>query len=161
MYGIHVLKIAYFYYRYIQVAELVRELRLELDLLLTDKIQNPHMDLCTCPKGSKIIDTIVKLISTQWCRVVSSVALWCSVMPCAAQWWSVLSIDVVSIDVVLYLMMQLGTLWYNVIVNDALWCSVMLCGSTWCNPMFNDTVISGGTLCNNCDLQHFYVIFRQ
>ncbi|XP_061172560.1 putative ATP-dependent RNA helicase DHX57 [Saccostrea echinata] len=48
-----------------KVAELVRELRLELDQLLTDKIQNPHMDLCNCPKGSKIIDTIVKLISTQ------------------------------------------------------------------------------------------------
>ena len=49
-----------------QVAELVRELRMELDQLLTDKIKNPHMDLCTCPKGSKIIDTIVRLITTQW-----------------------------------------------------------------------------------------------
>ncbi|CAC5361083.1 DHX57 [Mytilus coruscus] len=48
-----------------QIAELVRELRTELDQLLTDKIKNPHMDLCTCPKGSKIIDTIVTLITTQ------------------------------------------------------------------------------------------------
>lgn len=48
-----------------QIAELVRELRLELDHLLEDKILNPHMDLCTCPRGSKIIDTIVKLITTQ------------------------------------------------------------------------------------------------
>ncbi|KAK3093635.1 hypothetical protein FSP39_018307, partial [Pinctada imbricata] len=48
-----------------KVAELVRELRMELDQLLSDKIKNPHMDLCTCPKGSKIIDTIVKLITTQ------------------------------------------------------------------------------------------------
>ncbi|XP_053396236.1 putative ATP-dependent RNA helicase DHX57 [Mercenaria mercenaria] len=48
-----------------QIAELVRELRLELDHLLEDKIKNPHMDLCTCPRGSKIIDTIVKLITTQ------------------------------------------------------------------------------------------------
>ncbi|XP_060083551.1 putative ATP-dependent RNA helicase DHX57 [Ylistrum balloti] len=48
-----------------QVAELVKELRLELDQLLSDKIQNPHMDLLTCPKGSKIIDTIVRLITTQ------------------------------------------------------------------------------------------------
>lgn len=48
-----------------QVAELVRELRLELDQLLSDKIQNPHLDLCTCPRGSKIIYTIVKLITTQ------------------------------------------------------------------------------------------------
>ncbi|KAH3859109.1 hypothetical protein DPMN_101756 [Dreissena polymorpha] len=48
-----------------QIAELVRELRLELDQLLSDKIQTPHMDLCTCPRGSRIIDTIVKLITTQ------------------------------------------------------------------------------------------------
>lgn len=50
---------------YFQVAELVRELRLELDQLLQDKIENPNMNLCTCPRGSKIIDTIVKLITTQ------------------------------------------------------------------------------------------------
>ncbi|XP_060595012.1 putative ATP-dependent RNA helicase DHX57 [Ruditapes philippinarum] len=48
-----------------QIAELVKELRLELDHLLEDKIKTPHMDLCTCPRGSKIIDTIVKLITTQ------------------------------------------------------------------------------------------------
>jgi len=49
-----------------QIAELVREIRLELDQLLADKIENPEMDLCTCPRGSRIISTIVKLITTQW-----------------------------------------------------------------------------------------------
>jgi len=48
-----------------QIAELVREIRLELDQLLADKIENPEMDLCTCPRGSRIINTIVKLITTQ------------------------------------------------------------------------------------------------
>ncbi|KAJ8013856.1 hypothetical protein DPEC_G00034150, partial [Dallia pectoralis] len=48
-----------------QVAELVKELRWELDQLLEDKIKNPSMDLCTCPRGSRIIHMIVKLITTQ------------------------------------------------------------------------------------------------
>ncbi|KAL3864894.1 hypothetical protein ACJMK2_006541, partial [Sinanodonta woodiana] len=48
-----------------QVAELVKDLRFEVDQLMNDKIENPHMDLCTSLRGSKIIDTIVKLISTQ------------------------------------------------------------------------------------------------
>ncbi|XP_043913365.1 putative ATP-dependent RNA helicase DHX57 isoform X2 [Protopterus annectens] len=48
-----------------QVAELVKELRWELDQLLQDKIKNPSMDLCTCPRGSRIIDMIVKLVTTQ------------------------------------------------------------------------------------------------
>ncbi|XP_055986573.1 putative ATP-dependent RNA helicase DHX57 [Sorex fumeus] len=48
-----------------QVAELVRELRGELDQLLQDKIRKPSMDLCTCPRGSRIIGTIVKLVTTQ------------------------------------------------------------------------------------------------
>ncbi|XP_038595175.1 putative ATP-dependent RNA helicase DHX57 isoform X1 [Micropterus salmoides] len=48
-----------------QVAELVKELRWELDQLLEDKIRNPSMDLCTCPRGSRIIRMIVQLISTQ------------------------------------------------------------------------------------------------
>ncbi|KAM6986672.1 putative ATP-dependent RNA helicase DHX57 isoform 1-T2 [Aplochiton taeniatus] len=48
-----------------QVAELVKELRWELDQLLEDKIRNPSMDLCTCPRGSRIIHMIVQLISTQ------------------------------------------------------------------------------------------------
>ncbi|XP_034148721.1 LOW QUALITY PROTEIN: putative ATP-dependent RNA helicase DHX57 [Esox lucius] len=47
------------------VAELVKELRWELDQLLEDKIRNPSIDLCTCPRGSRIIHVIVKLISTQ------------------------------------------------------------------------------------------------
>jgi len=49
----------------LQVAELVKELRQELDSLLEEKIETPHMDLSTCPHGSRIIDTIVTLISTQ------------------------------------------------------------------------------------------------
>ncbi|XP_046351215.2 putative ATP-dependent RNA helicase DHX57 [Haliotis rufescens] len=48
-----------------QIAELVKELKNELDQLLADKIKMPHMDLCTCPRGSTIIATIVKLITTQ------------------------------------------------------------------------------------------------
>lgn len=48
-----------------QIAELVKELRHELDELLEDKIRNPNIDLATCPRGSKIISTIVKLVSTQ------------------------------------------------------------------------------------------------
>ncbi|GCC31188.1 hypothetical protein chiPu_0009645 [Chiloscyllium punctatum] len=48
-----------------QIAELVKELRWELDQLLEDKIKKPNMDLCTCPRGSLIIDMIVKLITTQ------------------------------------------------------------------------------------------------
>uniref|UniRef100_A0A672ZPM5 Putative ATP-dependent RNA helicase DHX57 n=1 Tax=Sphaeramia orbicularis TaxID=375764 RepID=A0A672ZPM5_9TELE len=48
-----------------QVAELVKELRWELDQLLEDKIKNPVMDLCSCPRGSRIIRMIVHLISTQ------------------------------------------------------------------------------------------------
>lgn len=48
-----------------QVAELMKELRWELDKLLEDKIKNPSMDLCSCPRGSRIIHMIVHLISTQ------------------------------------------------------------------------------------------------
>uniref|UniRef100_A0A3B3QJM3 Putative ATP-dependent RNA helicase DHX57 n=1 Tax=Paramormyrops kingsleyae TaxID=1676925 RepID=A0A3B3QJM3_9TELE len=48
-----------------QVAELVKELRWELDQLLEDKIRSPSMDLCSCPRGSRIISMIVNLISTQ------------------------------------------------------------------------------------------------
>ncbi|XP_066033746.1 putative ATP-dependent RNA helicase DHX57 isoform X2 [Chamaea fasciata] len=48
-----------------QVAELVKELRSELDQLLQDKIRNPSMDLCVCPRGSRIIGMIVKLVTTQ------------------------------------------------------------------------------------------------
>ncbi|XP_026870115.2 putative ATP-dependent RNA helicase DHX57 isoform X1 [Electrophorus electricus] len=48
-----------------EVAELVKELRWELDQLLEEKIRNPSMNLITCPRGSRIIHTIVSLISTQ------------------------------------------------------------------------------------------------
>ena len=51
---------------WLKVATLVRELRLELDRLLQDKIESPSMDLATCPRGSKIIQTIVRLVTTQW-----------------------------------------------------------------------------------------------
>nr|XP_054758550.1 putative ATP-dependent RNA helicase DHX57 [Lytechinus pictus] len=49
----------------IEVGELMRELRRELDQLLADKIQQPDMDLGSCPRGSRIIAVIVQLISTQ------------------------------------------------------------------------------------------------
>lgn len=52
-------------YLWFQVAELVKELRNELDQLLQEKIKNPSMDLCTCPRGSRIISLIVKLVTTQ------------------------------------------------------------------------------------------------
>uniref|UniRef100_A0A8C4UZ62 Putative ATP-dependent RNA helicase DHX57 n=1 Tax=Falco tinnunculus TaxID=100819 RepID=A0A8C4UZ62_FALTI len=42
-----------------QIAELVKELRCELDQLLQDKIKNPSMDLCMCPRGSQIIESLV------------------------------------------------------------------------------------------------------
>ncbi|XP_056132133.1 putative ATP-dependent RNA helicase DHX57 [Lampris incognitus] len=48
-----------------QVAELVKELRWELDKLLEGKIRSPSMDLCSCPHGSRIIQMIVHLISTE------------------------------------------------------------------------------------------------
>ncbi|XP_074554352.1 putative ATP-dependent RNA helicase DHX57 [Halichoeres trimaculatus] len=48
-----------------QVAELVKELRWELDQLLEDKIRSPSIDLCSCPRGSRIIRMIVHLITTQ------------------------------------------------------------------------------------------------
>ncbi|KAM4570366.1 putative ATP-dependent RNA helicase DHX57 isoform 2-T2 [Odontesthes bonariensis] len=48
-----------------QVAELVKELRWELDQLLEDKIRSPSMDLCSCPRGSRIIHMIVHLVTTQ------------------------------------------------------------------------------------------------
>eukprot|EP00057_Strongylocentrotus_purpuratus_P028270 XP_011682744.1 PREDICTED: putative ATP-dependent RNA helicase DHX57 [Strongylocentrotus purpuratus] len=49
----------------IEVGELMRTLRKELDQLLADKINQPDMDLGTCPRGSRIIAAIVQLISTQ------------------------------------------------------------------------------------------------
>ncbi|XP_051946382.1 putative ATP-dependent RNA helicase DHX57 [Xyrauchen texanus] len=48
-----------------EVADLVKELRWELDQLLEEKIKNPSIDLISCPRGSRIIHTIVSLISTQ------------------------------------------------------------------------------------------------
>ena len=42
-----------------------QEMRLELDNLLEDKISSPNTDLMTDPRGSAIIKTIVRLISTE------------------------------------------------------------------------------------------------
>jgi len=48
-----------------QIAELLKEMRLELDNVLEDKISFPDTDLMTDPRGSAIIRTIVRLISTE------------------------------------------------------------------------------------------------
>jgi hypothetical protein len=42
-----------------------QEMRLELDNVLEDKISSPNTDLMTDPRGSAIIKTIVRLISTE------------------------------------------------------------------------------------------------
>jgi ATP-dependent RNA helicase DHX57 len=47
------------------VAEYLKEMRLELDRLMEEKIAQPTLDLITYPRGKLIIDTIVKLISTE------------------------------------------------------------------------------------------------
>jgi len=49
----------------LQIATLVQDLRKELDRLLENKIENPSLDLMSCARGSRIIDAIVRLISTQ------------------------------------------------------------------------------------------------
>jgi len=49
----------------LQVASLVRDLRTELDRLLEKKIENPSFDLASCARGSRVIDAIVQLITTQ------------------------------------------------------------------------------------------------
>ena len=54
-----------FNFKSLQVATLVQDLRRELDRLLENKIENPSLDLMSCARGSRIIDTIVRLISTQ------------------------------------------------------------------------------------------------
>jgi len=54
-----------FNFKSLQVATLVQDLRKELDRLLENKIENPSLDLMSCGRGSRIIDTIVRLISTQ------------------------------------------------------------------------------------------------
>ncbi|XP_031550267.1 putative ATP-dependent RNA helicase DHX57 isoform X2 [Actinia tenebrosa] len=48
-----------------KIATLVRDLRGELDRLLAEKIESPSLDLITCPRGSRIIDTIGRLIANQ------------------------------------------------------------------------------------------------
>ncbi|KAK2567371.1 putative ATP-dependent RNA helicase DHX57 [Acropora cervicornis] len=48
-----------------KIANLVRDLRAELDRLLESKIENPSLDITKCGKGSTIINAIVQLISTQ------------------------------------------------------------------------------------------------
>merc|ERR1712059_139793 len=48
-----------------QIAELLKEMRHELDQVPQDKIADPGHDLLACPRGSMIIKTIVRLISTE------------------------------------------------------------------------------------------------
>lgn len=48
-----------------EVATLVQDLRKELDRILENKIENPSFDLTSCERASRIIDAIVRLISTQ------------------------------------------------------------------------------------------------
>ena len=50
---------------FLQIATLIQDLRKELDRLLENKIENPSLDLTSCARESRIIDTIVRLISTQ------------------------------------------------------------------------------------------------
>ena len=47
------------------IAELLKDMRYELDQLLAQKIENPSMDLLTDPRGNEIITTIVSLISKE------------------------------------------------------------------------------------------------
>lgn len=49
----------------LQVASLVRDLRTELDRLLEKKIEDPSFDLASYARGSRVIDAIVQLITTQ------------------------------------------------------------------------------------------------
>ncbi len=48
-----------------KIAELLKEIRLELDRVLEEKIENPGIDLLTYPRGRLVIDTIVNVISTE------------------------------------------------------------------------------------------------
>ena len=48
-----------------RMAELLKEMRYELDQLLAEKIQDPKLDLVTYGRGKLIIETIVHLISTE------------------------------------------------------------------------------------------------
>ena len=53
------------YFCHIRMAELLKEMRYELDQLLAEKIQDPKLDLVTYGRGKLIIETIVHLISTE------------------------------------------------------------------------------------------------
>ena len=48
-----------------RMAELLKEMRYELDQLLAEKIEDPKLDLVTYGRGKLIIETIVHLISTE------------------------------------------------------------------------------------------------
>lgn len=48
-----------------KIAELLKEMRSELDAVLEEKITDPTIDLLTYPKGKLVISTIVNLISTE------------------------------------------------------------------------------------------------
>ena len=53
------------FHPFLQIATLIQDLRKELDRLLENKIENPSLDVMSCARESRIIDTIVRLISTQ------------------------------------------------------------------------------------------------
>ena len=48
-----------------KIAELLKDIRQELDDILEEKIRNPTLDLMTYPKGKLVISTIVNLITIE------------------------------------------------------------------------------------------------
>jgi len=47
------------------IAELLKEMRVEMDHMLEEKIATPNLDLMTDKRGSIIIKTIIRLLSTE------------------------------------------------------------------------------------------------
>ena len=48
-----------------KVAELLKDIRTELDLVLEEKIKDPSLNLLTYGRGKLVIDTIVSVISNE------------------------------------------------------------------------------------------------
>ncbi len=48
-----------------KIAELLKDMRAELDQILEEKIADPTIDLLEYPKGKLVISTIVNLITTE------------------------------------------------------------------------------------------------
>lgn len=48
-----------------KIAELLKEIRFELDLILQEKIKDPSLNLVTYARGKLVIDTIVAVISKE------------------------------------------------------------------------------------------------